>query len=243
MVALLQTTPRMANRHAPVAALPTRPASTRQPGTPRPADAATADLGPLAAIATPVQVAAAAPIVMEGADATHLYRVVSGVVKVYRTLADGRCQITGFLFAGDFLGFAPEDTYVYGADAIGPVTLSRFARTKVEQLVEVSPLVARLLLRRACSELIAAQDQMLLLGRKTARERVASFLLLMARRAGSDTITLPMTRAEMADYLGLTIETVSRTLTQLADDGAITVKRAEIHVLDGADLEDLADAA
>jgi CRP/FNR family transcriptional regulator len=236
MVGMLQTTPRAADRFVPAAVV--RPdAAVAGPGVP-PTGAHDGD--PLAAIAAPLTVAAGASIVMEGEAAGHLFRVASGVVKVYRTLPDGRCQITGFLFAGDFLGLAPEHAYIYGADAVGDVTLERFARAKVEQLIEASPRVARLLLRSACSELIAAQDQMLLLGRKTARERVASFLRLMARREGRDALTLPMTRAEMADYLGLTVETVSRVLSQLADDGAIRVRRAAIRILDPAALADAA---
>jgi len=209
----------------------------------KPCGAAEVDIGPLAAIATPVSVASGASVLREGDPADHLYRIVSGVVKVYRTLSDGRCQITGFLFAGDFVGLAPEDVYLSGAVAIGPVTVSRFARKKVEQLVAVSPLVARLLLRRACSELIAAQDQMLLLGRKTACEKVASFLIGIARRTSGDVLDLPVARTDMADYLGLTIETVSRTLTQLREDGLIDVHRAQIRITRRAALEALANAA
>jgi CRP/FNR family transcriptional regulator len=199
------------------------------------------DIGPLAAVATVSSFGAGAPILREGDPADHLFRITSGVVKVYRTLADGRCQITGFLFAGDFIGLAPEDVYLSGAVAVGPVTASRFARKKVEQLVAVSPLVARLLLRRTCSELVAAQDQMLLLGRKSAPEKVASFLVAIAHRTSGDLVELPVTRADIADYLGLTIETVSRTLTQLREDGIIEVNRAQIRIRRRAELEDLAD--
>jgi CRP/FNR family transcriptional regulator len=201
-----------------------------------------ADGDPLAAFATAITVAPGGQIVMERDDATHLYRITAGVVKAYRTLADGRCQIIGFLHAGDFVGLAPEDVYLSGAVAVGPVTLSRFSRKQVDHLIAVSPIVARLLLRRACHELIAAQDQMLLLGRKTADERVASFLLQIARRADSDHFSLPMTRADIADYLGLTIETVSRALSRLRADGVIEAQRAHIRVLRRADLEAHAEA-
>ncbi|MBI3513197.1 MAG: helix-turn-helix domain-containing protein [Proteobacteria bacterium] len=217
------------------------PATARQPLMVVAADKT--EIGPLAAIATAVAFQSGAQILMEGDPAEHLFRINSGVVKVYRALADGRCQITGFLLPGDFLGLAPEDTYVSGAIAVGPVTVSRFSRKKVEQLVAVSPLVARLLIRRACSELFAAQDQMLLLGRKTATERVASFLIQIGRRTAGDHIELPMTRTDIADYLGLTIETVSRTLTQLRQDGVIDVHRAKIQLLQRAELEVRAEAA
>jgi CRP/FNR family transcriptional regulator len=202
-----------------------------------------ADLGPLATIAAEQKFAAGAQIIMEGDPADHVFWISAGVVKVYRTLADGRCQITGFLFPGDFLGFAPDDEYVSGAVAVGAVTVSRFARKKVEQLVAASPLVARLLLRRTCCELNAAQNQMLLLGRKTAGEKIATFLMQVLDRTDSDRIVLPMTRTDIADYLGLTIETVSRTLTHLREDAVIAVQRAEIRVLDRAELEARADAA
>jgi CRP/FNR family transcriptional regulator len=208
----------------------------------KPRDAST-EIGPLAAVATAVEFAPGAVMLMEGDVANHLFRITSGVVKVYRTLPDGRCQITGFLFAGDFIGLAPQDHYVSGVVAVGAVTASRFPRKKVEQLVEVSPLVARLLLSRTCGELIAAQDQMLLLGRKTAAEKVASFLLMIERRLSGAVLTLPMTRTDIADYLGLTIETVSRTLSQLREDQVIDVDRAHIHILDGTALAQLAGGA
>ncbi len=202
---------------------------------------ASANIGPLAAVQTMVAFAPRAPIMVEGDSADHLFRIMTGVVKVHRALADGRCQITGFLFPGDLLGLAPEAVHRHGADAVGPVILSRFPRKKVEQLVDVSPLVARLLLRLAYDELNAAHEQMLLLGRKTAPEKVASFLIAMARRTGSDTLDLPMTRAEIADYLGLTIETVSRTLTQLRKAGLLRIYRHQIQILDRAEMGDLSE--
>jgi CRP/FNR family transcriptional regulator len=204
---------------------------------------ASSDVGPLVAVATHVEFEAGASLLMEGDVADHLFRITSGLVKVYRTLPDGRCQITGFLFAGDFVGLTPEDHYLSGVVAVGAVTASRFPRKKVDQLVEVSPLVARLLLRRTCGELIAAQDQMLLLGRKTAVEKLASFLLMIERRLPGDVLTLPMTRVDIADYLGLTIETVSRTLTQLRESDVIAVDRAQISILDAAVLDQLAEGA
>lgn len=217
--------------------------AAQRPEPPKAVSTRETDLGPLAAVGTPVRFAAGTPLLHEGAPADHLFQITSGVVKVYRTLPDGRCQITGFLFAGDFVGLAPEDVYLSGVVALGAVTVSRFPRKKVEQLVEASPLVARLLLQRACSELIAAQDQMLLLGRKTAPEKVASFLVAIARRTASDLIDLPMTRTDIADYLGLTIETVSRTLSRLASDEIIAVDRAHIRILDAEALQDLTEGA
>jgi CRP/FNR family transcriptional regulator len=239
MATMAQTTTHTAERFAFVPALHgVRPPARRPAET-----AAGTDIGPLAAIAMAASFGPGAHLVREGDPADHLFRITSGVVKVYRTLPDGRCQITGFLFAGDFVGLALEDGYLSAAVAVGPVTASRFARKKVEHLVAASPLVARLLLRRTCCELIAAQDQMLLLGRKTASEKVASFLIGIARRTSGDFLDLPVTRADIADYLGLTIETVSRTLTQLREDGIIDVNRAQIRIVRRAELEELAEGA
>ncbi len=238
MVAMARTSGQAANRFTVVSGIR---ASARPPARSKPTPST--EIGPLAAIASPASFTPGATILMEGDAADHLFRIVSGVVKVHRTLADGRCQITGFLFPGDFVGLAPEGVYLSSAVAVGPVTTSRFPRKKVEQLVEVSPLVARLLLRRTCSELIAAQDQMLLLGRKTASEKVASFLRLIAQRLEDEDITLPMTRVDIADYLGLTIETVSRTLTLMRADGVIQVDRAHIRIMRGAELDALAECA
>ena len=151
--------------------------------------------------------------------ARHVFNITSGSVRVYKLLADGRRQITGFLFAGDFLGLATGDTYVFSAEAIEPVTACRFRKSDYRALIRESPALETTLLERATHELVAAQNQMLLLGRKTALERVSTFLLDLpaldpARRGPEGRVHLPMTRSEIADYLGLTIETVSRVFTR-----------------------------
>jgi len=158
--------------------------------------------------------------------AQHVFNITSGSVRVYRLLSDGRRQITGFLFAGDFLGLATGDTYVFSAEAIEPVTACRFRKSDYRRLIQETPALEATLLDRATHELVAAQNQMLLLGRKTALERVATFLLEMpahdpARRGPEGRIHLPMTRSEIADYLGLTIATVSRVFTRLKTSGVI----------------------
>ncbi len=173
--------------------------------------------------------------------------VTSGSVKLYKLLGDGRRQITGFLFPGDFLGLALNTTYSYTAEAIEPVTACRFPREKLEKLFDEFPRLEKRMLGMAVDELAAAQDQMLLLGRKTAKEKVASFLLMLARRQEhrgeeSGTIQVPMSRSDIADYLGLTIETVSRTLTQLRKEATITLKDNRHIEAVGIDmLEDLAE--
>ncbi|MDG6093867.1 helix-turn-helix domain-containing protein [Acetobacter sp. AN02] len=163
----------------------------------------------------------------EGTDAWCFYNVTQGTVKLFRSLPDGRRQITGFGSPGCFIGLAVTETYGFGAETVEAVTLCRFSRKKLETLVNRFPQLERRLLNEASHELVLAQDQMLLLGRKTARERVASFLL--TRIAADDcehtqdsiVLHLPMTRADIADYLGLTIETVSRTLSRMRQDGLI----------------------
>ena len=180
----------------------------------------------------------------EGDTADNIYEVVSGTLRLYKLLPDGRRQITGFLSAGQILGLAPEGSYVYSAEAITEVTLCRYTRRAVERLMDEVPGFARRLLAVTSHELRAAQDQMLLLGRKAAGEKVASFLLLMAAQQGGESaeeVSVPMTRSDIADYLGLTIETVSRTFTKLKLDDVIALPtRGKVDILDRDRLEEFA---
>ena len=166
------------------------------------------------------------------------------MLRLCKLLPDGRRQITGFLSAGHFLGLAPEGVCVYTAEAITEVTLCRYKRTAFDRLIDEVPGFAKRVLAVASHELSAAQNQMLLLGRKAAAEKVASFLLLMADQQGEErrrTIELPMTRSDIADYLGLTIETVSRTLTKLKQDRLIALPTPDrIKIRDRDQLEELA---
>jgi CRP/FNR family transcriptional regulator len=164
---------------------------------------------------------------MEGDPAQHLFNVTAGAVKIFKLLADGRRQMTGFLFPGDFLGLANDATYAYSATAITTTWVCRFPSDKLENLLRRFPKMERRLFAMASHELAVAQEQMLLLGRKTAREKIASFLLMLSERAvrrgqTDNPVSVPMTRADIGDYLGLTTETVSRTFTQLRQGGMIT---------------------
>lgn len=205
------------------------------------------DMARLQAIISTAHAEAGQPIIHEGDAAENLFNVVSGAVKLYKLLPDGRRQMTGFLFSGDFLGIALNDIYVYTAEALTPVRLCRFPRRRLEGLLSVIPSLEHELLGEATTELVAAQEQMLLLGRKTARERVASFLLMLAKRARdhgrpANPIDLPMSRADIADYLGLTTETVSRTITLLRQSKAISAaSRGEIEILNQSALEALSE--
>jgi len=165
-------------------------------------------------------------IFREGDPAQHLYTITVGAVKLYKLLSDGRRQIVAFLFPGDFFGLSGNGTYAYTAEAMLPLMACRFPRRKMDQLFKDLPMLEKKLLGAATQELDAAHDQILLLGRKTARERLASFLVGLWRRlGGSDDhpapVALPMGRGDIADFLGLTIETVSRTFTGLRRDGLI----------------------
>ncbi len=165
-------------------------------------------------------------LVREGDPATHLFNITVGDVRVHKLLSDGRRQIVGFLSPGDFLGLATGDQYAFSAEALTAGSACRFRKTDYRKILREMPDLEHALLDRAAHELKAAHDQMLLLGRKTAMERLASFLMNLsdrARRAGGEgrLIELPMTRAEIADYLGLTTETVSRNTTRLKTRGVI----------------------
>lgn len=182
----------------------------------------------------------------EGDAAGHVFEVVSGALRIVRMLSDGRRVITGFVYAGDLLGVSLRNRYLYTAEAITRVTLRRFARNRFQEEINRSPDLRPLLFGRLCDEMAAAQDQMVLLARKSAEERVASFLLIIARRLGPDgaparRVEIPMTRLDMADYLGLTIETVSRIMTRLFGRGVIAQSgRHAIVINDAALLESLA---
>ncbi len=185
--------------------------------------------------------------IVEGEPAQDLFNVISGSVKLYKLLPDGRRQITGFLSSGDFLGIAYNDTYAYTAEAITDVKLCRFPRRRLEALLPDHPTLERRLLGEAAHELVAAQDQMLLLGRKTAMERVTSFLSMLAKRAARmrksvENLEVPMTRTDIGDYLGLTTETVSRAISRLRDDKVVSVAtRGQIVILDREALERLTE--
>jgi len=182
--------------------------------------------GRLAAIMRTINIKAHCPVFDEADPAEYVYTITAGTVKVYKLLGDGRRQITGFLFAGDFLGLIHNEAYAYSAEALVATRLCRFPRQRLEALLVEIPNLEQRLLAMASHELAAAQDQMVLLGRKSARERVVSFILMLSNSATrhsrpGDPVFLPMSRSDIADYLGLTTETVSRTVTLLKKQGLI----------------------
>lgn len=166
-------------------------------------------------------------IACEGELATSLFNVVSGVVKLSRSLSDGRTQIIGFRFPGEFFALSDADGYSTIAEALTFVEVCKFSHTQLKRLTQQFPQTQAKLLEISNRQLATAEDQIILLGRKTAREKVASFLLLYGQKFDPErtegSLRLPMTRAEIADFLGLTTETVSRVLTALAREKVITV--------------------
>ena len=186
-------------------------------------------------------------VINEGDDAAAVFNISSGSIKLYKLLQDGRCQITGFLQPGDFCGIATDGTYAYSAEALEPTEICSMPRRKLEAVFSRHPELERRLLAIISHELSVAQDQMLLLGRKTATERLAAFLLRQAERNERlgwprNPVHLPMSRADIADYLGLTIETVSRTFTKLREDGTIRLpEKAEVELLDPERLRSIAE--
>ena len=205
-----------------------------------------ADLKRLAAASVTGHAAPGTTFISEGEPATAFFNLTGGTAKLYKLLPDGRRQITGFAGLGHFLGLAVSDTYAFSAEAIEPVRFCRFSRPRLRTLLDDFPAMEQRLLQVASSELVAAQEQMLLLGRKTARERVASFLMAQAKlgllcQMPRTRFTLPMTRGDIADYLGLTIETVSRTLTKLRTEGLIEIPgAADIVIVNRRAMEQIA---
>jgi CRP/FNR family transcriptional regulator len=199
---------------------------------------------PLMAISSLHRKAPGEILFAEGDEVDGIYEVVRGTVRLYKLLPDGRRLITAFLFPGHLLGLALDGVCVHTAEAVTDVTLCRYKLTAFERLLDEVPGLAKRLLAVTSDELRVTQEQMLLLGRKSATEKVASFLVLMAGQQGSDDaeeVAIPMTRSDIADYLGLTISTVSRTLTKLIRQRVIALPTASrIEIRDRDDLEQLA---
>lgn len=181
-------------------------------------------------------------IFAEGEESDTFYKVNSGVVRVCKFLNDGRRQIEAFHVAGEVFGFQLGEERILSAEAVSDCTLVSYRRRSVEQLAQKDETVSRQLLQFAMHNLTQAQNHSLLLGRRGAAEKVASFILGWAERcSGESVVYLAMTRQDIADYLGLTIETVSRSLSQFERDGVIALPTTrQLRVLNADALEDLA---
>jgi CRP/FNR family transcriptional regulator, nitrogen fixation regulation protein len=167
----------------------------------------------------------------ENEPADYLYKVVSGSVRTYKILSDGRRQVGGFYLPGDIFGLEFAREHTLSSEAISDARVLVVKRSALDALAGRDASVAQQLFALTGRELHRVQDRILLLI-KTARERVASFLLEMAERASeNNTIELPMSRQDIADYLGLTIETVCRTLTSLETASAIEVSASSRRIV------------
>jgi len=201
---------------------------------------------PLQALANRARYADGQAIFMAGDEAVDCFKVVKGAVRLCSLLSDGRRLIAHFLLPGDFFGFKGVAAPSLTAEAIGPVEVTRYPRRAVAALAERDPEIARRLHAMVCRQLTRAEAQLLVLGRMTPPERLAYFLLELAEHGGQEldqgaVLDLPMSRQDIADYLGLTIETVSRTFTLLKRKGLLALPRQQ-HVLlrDPDALRDLA---
>jgi CRP-like cAMP-binding protein len=202
------------------------------------------ELGALDRMGTVVSLHREQPLFHEADPAESYFKVVAGAIRSCKLLADGRRHIGEFFLPGDFIGLDAQTGYLFTAEAVTDTTVVRYSRRSVDALAWQDPRIGHSLLRIACHGLSTAQTQMVLLGRKTAEERIASFILGLAERNGAaDRVSLPMTRIDIGDHLGLTMETVSRALTQLRKDGVIAFTSShELVIRDHGMLADLADA-
>lgn len=204
------------------------------------------DFAALEAIGTKVSFGRNETIFNEGDAVKYCYRVVSGSVRLCKLLADGRRQITDFFLPGDFFGLVDFDAHAFSAETITGTVVMRYARNQVDALSDEDSRLARRLGRLMHERLSATQAHLVMLGRRTVKERVASFLVNMAERLGLDSenggdLDLPMGRLDVADYLGLTIETVCRSISELKRSGVIAVPNTHRIVL--RKLEALRDLA
>lgn len=178
----------------------------------------------------------------ESEPAGSVYRVLKGVVRTYRILADGRRQISEFFLPGDVFGLEAGADHRTSAEAVTDCEVVALRRSQLAERAATDAAIAHKLWALTLNSLRRSEEHMLVLGRKSACERLAWFLIDMsARIPAPDRIDLPMSRQDIADFLGLTIETVSRTMTQLQDDGVIALRSCrQVLMRDKAALDDLA---
>ena len=184
-------------------------------------------------------------IFRDGDRADHYYNIASGIVKLVKTLADGHQHIVGLLYASDFMGQSLKRRHTYAAESVTDVDLRVYPKTPFEEFLKMHPELERQIFQATIRELDLYRDWRLLLGRnKCSYERVAGFLLMIARRVPREGVLqgnylhfeLPFTRAEMADYLGLTFETVSRQFSKLKKKQVIALLSSRYIVIPDLEL-------
>lgn len=203
------------------------------------------ELDELSALRQTLTISAKTTLFTQGEPADAVFNIGEGLVRLYKLLPDGRRQIVGFALPGDFLGLALLDHYGFSADTVTDAKVCRFDRKQFTGYMDSKPHLLRRLHELTSHELSLAQEQMVLLGRRSAEERLAVFLLHLQERFGrightSITLPLPMSRQDIADFLGLTIETVSRTFTKLAKNQTLVVVPDGVRLVDMARLQSLA---
>ena len=186
-------------------------------------------------------------IFLQADEGERLYNITEGNVKVFQLLHDGRIQIIGFLYPGDFFGIYKKGKYNYSAQAIGDINVCEFKEGVLDQHMKENGKLSRELLNMTTNELILAQDRIKVLGKLTATERMASFINNISKQRAriqwqDNPISLPMSRQDIADYLGLTIATVSREITNLKTSLVIKMMSTnQIYIKDKAKLAELAN--
>jgi CRP/FNR family nitrogen fixation transcriptional regulator len=186
-----------------------------------------------------------AEIFGEAEPAEYIYQVIEGAVRTYKLLPDGRRQIGAFHLPGDIFGLENGETHRSTAEAVVTTTVRLVKRTSLDAVAQNDPAIFRIILGMTTSNLTHVENHMLLLGRKTALERVAAFLLEMHLRSTTvNVLNLPMSRRDIADYLGLTFETVSRVISDLQRKNILKVEgltNKHIVILDVQALAEVAD--
>ena len=177
-------------------------------------------------------------IFLQQEDSIHLYNITKGNIKIYKLLSDGRIQIIGFLYPGDFFGSYKKGKYNYSAEAIGDVRLCVFKQEVLDAYLEKNMNLVKELLHMTSHELTLAQDRIGVLGKMNANERVAKFIINISEQRArigwqNNPVSLPMIRQDIADYLGLTLETVSREITRFKTSNLIKVMSSkQIFIID-----------
>jgi len=197
-------------------------------------------------VAREIRLARGQTLFFDDGDAEYFFEILSGTVRCCRLIADGRRQIYRFAGAGDMLGLSGEETYGYCAEVVTDVVVRRHRLTSLDAAMAADGDLRRRVLQALRDELAATRTQMTLLGRMSAAEKLATFLLRLAGRTRGfeGCIELPMTRSDIADYLGLTIETVSRKINELHAHGIIRLDTpSRVCITDLDRMEALADAA
>ena len=204
------------------------------------------ELDRLDAIMSWVKFPAGRTIFTEGDDLKNYYSITEGVIRLVCLMPDGRRAILDFLYPGDFLGLNSKGCYAYSAEAITPVNLCCFPQKKLQTLFSEIPNMASQLLGIFTDKLVSSQNQQGNIARKSPRERLAAFLMLLSAKEaliqGPNSFRIPMSREDISDYLGLTIETISRTLSAFAKENLIKIDQRKIITLLAPDkIRDLAE--